>query len=325
VVALAVALALAASASPAQADPSELPSQFGYNYGETDTPRSGGMAGALNALGGDTTAHYINPANLGLMHLYHIQALTQFTPEAGRHLYGGAIVDSTRRLSGGVSFIGGFQDTDGIDRSHLDMRVTLAFAISHMFHLGLSGRYLSLDQEGFGPLGESRVSGGLHDADDAPEGREALVNNVTFDAGLTLVATDELHIGISGHNLTYPDNGILPTTLGGGIGYKTGDFSIEVDGVADFNSWVEPSPRIMAGGEYLIADRFPARVGYRFDLMNGSELPASHQLCAGFGYVDESFSVEASVRRTLVGPSATMIMAGIAVHLESFGVPIQEF
>jgi opacity protein-like surface antigen len=320
-----IVCALSLAALPAAADPSELPAQFGFNYGETDTPRSGAMAGALNALGSDTAAHYINPANLGLARIYHIQALTQFTPEAGRHLYGGAIVDSTRRLSGGVSFIGGFQDADGIDRSHLDARVTLAFAISSMFHLGLSGRYMSLDQEGFGPLGDSRVSGGLLDPDDAPAGRDALVNTVTFDAGLTLVATEELHIGVSGHNLSYPNNGILPTTVGGGIGYKTGDFSIEVDGLADFSSWVSPSPRVMVGGEYLIADRFPVRAGYRFDLMAGSELDPSHQLSAGLGYVDANFAVEAAVRRTLVGPSATMIMVGATIHLEAFGVPIQDF
>ncbi len=301
------------------------PPQFGFNYGETDTPRSGAMAGALRALGGGNTAHYLNPANMGISRLYHIQALTQFTPEAGRHLYGGAIVDSTRRLSGGLSFIGGFQDSDGIDRSHLDARVSLAFAITNQFHLGLSGRYLNLDQEGLGPLGQSRASGGLLDPEDAPFGRDALVNTVTFDAGVTVKATDELHIGLSGQNLTYPNNGILPTTVGGGIGYGTKDFSIEVDGIADFSSWAEISPRVMAGGEYLIANHFPIRVGYRFDLMAGSGLDPSHQVSAGFGYVDTAFAVEAGLRRTVAGPSATMIMAGVSVHLESFGVPIQDF
>lgn len=301
------------------ADP---PPQFGFNYGETDTPRSGAMGGALRALGGGNTAHYLNPANMGITRLYHIQALAQFTPEAGRHLYGGAIVDSTRRLSGGVSFIGGFQDSEGIDRSHLDARVSLAFAITERFHLGLSGRYMSLDQEGLGPLGASRTSGGLVDDEG---GRESLVNTVTFDAGVTIKATDELHIGLSGQNLTYPNNGLLPTTAGGGIGYGTRDFSIEIDALADFSSWVDISPRVMVGGEYLIANRFPIRAGYRFDLLAGSLLDPSHQLSGGFGYVDTSFAVEAGVRRTLTGPSATMIMAGVSVHLESFGVPIQDY
>lgn len=326
---LLVAIAVAVVAPTAEAQEGTFfddpPPQFGFNYGETDTPRSGGMSGALRALGGGNTAHYLNPANMGITRLYHIQALTQFTPEAGRHLYGAAIVDSTRRFSGGVSFIGGFQDDAGIDRSHLDARISLAFAISSRFHLGLSGRYMSLDQEGLGPLGNSRVSGGLLDPEDQPGGRDALVNTVTFDAGVTIKATDELHIGLSGQNLSYPNNGILPTTAGGGIGYGTKDFSIEVDGVADFSSWSEISPRVMAGGEYLIANTFPIRAGYRFDLLAGSKLKPSHQVSGGIGYIDQSFGVEASVRRTVAGPSATIIMVGVSVHLESFGVPIQDY
>jgi opacity protein-like surface antigen len=303
----------------------ELPPQLAYNYGETDTPRSGGMAGALRAMGGDVNAIFLNPGAMGVSRVYHIQALGQFTPEAGRQLYGGAVVDSTRRLSGGLAVVGGFQDPDGIDRSHVDVRAALAFALSNRFHLGLAGRYLSLDQEGLGPLGHSRASGGLYDEEDQPDGRDALVNTLTFDAGAVIRATDELHIGLVGQSLSYPNNGLLPTVAGGGIGYGNGDFSIEVDALADFNSWTEPSPRVMAGGELLIADAFPIRAGYRFDLMAGSGLTSSHQASGGLGYVDPRFSVEASVRRTLVGPSATMIMVGVAFHLESFGLPIEPY
>ena len=75
----------------------------------------------------------------------------------------------------------------------------------------------------------------------------------------------------------------------------------------------------MVGGEYLIANHFPARLGYRFD-----QGPNSHALSAGFGYIEHRFSVEAAVRRTLVGPSATTIVLGVAYFLESSGLaPIE--
>jgi opacity protein-like surface antigen len=99
------------------------------------------------------------------------------------------------------------------------------------------------------------------------------------------------------------------------VGYGTEDFSVEVDGLADFNSWLDISGRVMAGGEYLIADHFPVRLGYRFD-----QGAMSHAVAGGFGYLDPRFSVEASVRRTLVGPSATTIMVGLAYFLESSGL-----
>jgi hypothetical protein len=313
------------SVRTAAADPTELPGPLAYNYGEAETPRGVGMGGAVRALGTGINATLANPANLGVARVYHIQALAQFTPESGRQLYGGAIADSTRRFAGSVAFFGGFVDPDGIDRSFIDIRSAVAFAISDKIHVGAAGRYLTLDQEGFGPLGDSRASGGLRDPDDPPNGRSALVSEFTFSAGVTVLPTEGLHIGVVGHNLTYPGNGVLPTSVGGGIGYGNDDFSIEVDAVADFNSWSEISPRVMAGGEYLVADAVPIRLGYQFDLMSGSGLTPSHSISGGAGYIDTRFSIEASVRRTLAGPGATTIVAGVTVFMESFGVPIEQY
>ncbi|MEM1033097.1 MAG: hypothetical protein AAGN82_22320 [Myxococcota bacterium] len=320
-----VAVALGSPTSHAQEtpNPSELPPQFAYNYGETETARAGGMAGALRAAGGAATAIYQNPANLGLTRIYHIDALGQFTPEAGRHLYGGSIVDSTRRFSGAFSFVGGFQDGEGVDRSSIDLRAALGFAISDAFHVGVAGRYLSLQQEGLGVLGDSRASGGSREEGD-PTQREALVSTFNFDAGVTVRATDELHVSVVGTNLTYRDNALMPTTVGGGIAWATEDFTIEVDGLADFNSWSEVSPRVMAGGEYLIAGRVPVRLGYRFDALAGSGLTPSHQIAGGAGYLDPRFGVQAGVRRTLAGPSATTILVQAGVYLESLGLGVSQ-
>jgi hypothetical protein len=71
----------------------------------------------------------------------------------------------------------------------------------------------------------------------------------------------------------------------------------------------------MAGGEYLLVDHIPIRAGYRFD--SGAE---SHQISAGLGYIASEFMVEASVRRTIVGPDATEIIFGAGYFLESSGL-----
>jgi hypothetical protein len=322
---LVFAVALLGTASSAAAEPTELPTNFAYNYGETDTPRAAGMGSALRALGANTTAPFLNPANMGLTRAYRIQAFAQFTPEAARHLYGGAIIDSTRRFSGGAAVVGGFMDEDGLNRSQIDVRVPLAFAISDSFHIGVGGRYLMLDQEGSGPLGDSRLSGGLKDPDDAPDGREALINTVTLDAGMTVVIADAVNISAVGQNITFPDVGPLPTMVGGGVGYGGERLSIEVDAIADFSSYEEVSPRVMAGGEYVIGDVVPVRLGYRFDLLRDVSKKTSHALSGGLGYLDPRFGIEFSVRRTLVGPEATTVVAGFSFHLESLGVPIQDY
>lgn len=318
--ALAVASATAGVACPGsalgeetQVTSTEAPSTFAYNYGEVETTRESAMGGALRAAGNGTTAPFLNPANIALTQAYHIEAMANVTPENGRQVYGGVVVDSTtNRLAGGISVTGGFMDPSGLDRSWIDIRLALSFPITQSIFIGLGGRYLKLTESGTGPFGSSKASGGLMDP---AGGRFSVVNIPTFDAGLTFKLGDLVHIGLSGQNLTFPDNGYLPTLAGGGIAVATQDFTIEADGVADFNSYSGPRARAMVGGEYLLVNHVPLRLGYRYD--QGAE---SHQLSAGVGYLAREFSVEASVRRTLVGPDATMLFFGVAYFLESSGL-----
>ncbi len=303
----------AAVAAPTAVETTDTPSPFAYDYGEVETPRSAAMGGALRAAGNGTTGIFLNPANLALTRIYHIEAFGEITPEVGRQVYGGALVDSTtNRLAGGTAVTGGFMDPSGTDRSWLDVRLGLAFPINDVFFIGLGGRYLKLTENGNGPFGDSKASGGLKDPNG---GRLALVNIPTFDAGVTLKLANIVYIGLSGQNLTYPNNGYLPTTAGGGIAVATQDFTIEADGVADFSSYLTPTARAMVGGEYLLLSRVPLRVGYRFDQGAGS-----HALSGGVGYVQKEFSIEASVRRTVVGPASTMLFFGAAYYLESSGL-----
>jgi hypothetical protein len=119
-------------------------------------------------------------------------------------------------------------------------------------------------------------------------------------------------VSIVGHNINSTHRGTFPTMVGGGIGYASEVFSIEVDGLADLYSYESATARFMGGGEVLAASHFPIRAGYQFD--QGAGL---HSLSAGLGYVGREFSIEASLRRTLSSPGSTMITVGLAYFLES--------
>src|SRR5262249_24725711 len=159
----------------------------------SETPRSAAMGGALRALGGGSAGIFLNPAALVTTRVYHIEAMTQYTPETHRWVLGGTIVDSvTSRLAGSFSLQGAPlpMDPDGIRRTFLDLRLGLAYPITERFFLGLTGRYLKVNQSGttdpsygFGP---SLVSGGLFDGSSGspPKDRFALVNTATLDVGL---------------------------------------------------------------------------------------------------------------------------------------------
>ncbi|WP_437676412.1 hypothetical protein [Sorangium sp. So ce131] len=335
ILALSGALALTASAGTAAADASSLPPQLSYAYGESETPRAAAFGGALRALGNGTSAIFTNPSAMVETRVYHLQGLLQWSPDAERLVPGAVVVDSvTGRLAGAIAFTGGWIDMGeggGLRRSFLDVRVGLAYPITERLFIGVAGRYAKISQDGtLGGrwLDDGPVSGGLRDSDDVevktnqageqvavPTGRHSLVDEFTFDASLTAKPTDTLYIAVVGQNLTFPNHGLLPTTLGGGVGVGTEDFSIEVDGLADLHSYSDATFRIMAGGEYLAADHFPLRAGYRYDQGAGQ-----HALSIGVGYVGTQFSIEASVRRALAADGPTTIVAGLAYHLESSGL-----
>lgn len=309
--------AFAALAPARAAAQDDISPQLKTNYGEHETARSAGLSGAMRALGNGTTAVLMNPADMVATRVYHIEALAQLTPEAARQVYGGVIVDSmTGRLAGGIAFFGGFIDPEGINRSFIDARLALAFPITERLFIGLTGRYAKITQSGdYEPLTGSRASRGLVDPDaeaSIPPERSPFYDGFTFDAGLTVKATDSLHLAVLGQNLSYPNTGAVPTSIGGGIGYGTSDLSIEVDAIADFNSYTSTSARVMAGAELLLGDHFPLRAGYKFD--GGASV---HAISAGLGYIHTDFSVEASVHRTLSDPGATTIVIGLAYFLES--------
>jgi opacity protein-like surface antigen len=277
------------------------------------------MGGALRALGNGTTSIFLNPANMPLTRLYHIEASGQFTPEATRALGTATAVDSitsSTRVSGGASFTGGLIDPDGLDRVFTDFRSAVAYPFGDRFYLGAGVRYLRMIQDGFGILDNatgktySPVSGGLVNETGQ---HDAFVDTFTFDAGATVRIGQSWHISVVGQNLTHPGHSLLPTTVGGGIGYGTKDFSIEVDGVADFDSWPTTSGRFMAGGEYLVANKYPLRLGYRYD--QGADV---HFVSGGLGYVSTEMSAELAVRRTLSSTiNSTMIGISLTYHLES--------
>lgn len=313
-ISLAVGVTGALAAASALADPSPLMPQVGYNYGEIETARATALGGAVRALGNGTTALYANPAGMATSRVYHLEALAAIWPEPRRQSYGAGAVDSvTGRLAGGFGGQYASLDPDGVQRKWTDMRLALALPISDKLFAGVTGKYLKLRQNGMGPreLPADLATSGLAD--------EAIVNHLTFDAGLTVKPSDSLAIGLVGSNLTSPGHGFLPLSFGGGLGFGTRDISVEGDVLADFSTYVRAGGsnrttwRTMFGFEYLAADRYPLRIGYRYD-----QGASTHSLSGGLGYVDPQFAVELGVRRSLGSKDFTAPSTAVVIELQYF-------
>ena len=160
---LALGLAVFSNAG-LSAGASALPPEVGWDYGDVDTGRSAGLSGAERALGTSYDALLSNPANMVSSRVYDVAALASIWPEASRQTFGAAIVDSSTsstRLAGGLAALWTIQDHNGVDRLASDLRLGLAMPFSEVFRAGVTGRYLSLRENGNGPLGYSLASGGL--------------------------------------------------------------------------------------------------------------------------------------------------------------------
>jgi hypothetical protein len=297
VVALIVGSIAALGATPeAWADRMSTSPEQAYDLGETASARSVGMGGALNGLGVSTTALYLNPANMAMARVYHLEAQGAYSPQAQRQMYGLAIVDSvmnSNRLSGGVAATWNEIEPSGLHRVWTDVRAGLAMPLGDHLALGVTGRWLHVDQAtGVGPLGPF--------PDPASDGtsNSPIFNGITLDLGAT-AAFGDFRLGVSGHNLTNPGTALAPTTLAGGIGWGTPVFAIEADGMLDFTTFGTMKERVMLGGELFLADRYALRAGWRYD--TGTQINAAS---VGFGYVDPRWSIEIGLRHDLVGSHA---------------------
>jgi hypothetical protein len=308
-VATLVGLASVSSSGIALADPSSTSIEQGYELGEIQHPRTVAMGGAAQVWGGSTTAVFVNPANLPLYRVYHLEGLAAFGPEARRQSYGGAVVDSsTSRLAGGFGGTWSQMDPDGIRRQWTDLRLALAYPLGDRFHVGLTGRYLRANQAVTrGPFGQSLASDGRSD--------EPIVNEFTFDAGAAVAITEGLRLAVSGRNLTAPGYGLMPLIVAGGLGWSNRTVTAEANTLVDFTTFGSARARAMAGAEILLADHFPVRGGYRYDA--GMK---THALSLGLGYVDRRFSVDVGGRRDIVADHpSTMISVGLRFFIDSGG------
>lgn len=283
--------------SASSADPMTTSPEQAYDQGQVPTARGVGMGDALNAIGVSTPALFMNPANLPLARVYHLEAFGAYAPEAQRQTYGLAIVDSVlnaSHISGGLGGTWNEMDPDGLHRVWSDIRAALGAPLGENLAIGVTGRYLHVDQHvSAGPFGPSFASDGTSSG--------ALTSLVTFDVGATAILGD-FRLGLVGHNLTNPGNSLAPTTSALGLGYTSQMFSIEVDGMADFTTFGSTTERIMGGAELFLGGHYALRGGWRYDTGTALNTPS-----LGLGYIDVRWSAELSARHDLVGSHANTL------------------
>lgn len=320
------ALALAAGActtllAPTARAQTYRPPEYGYGYAEVEGPRTLALGGATRAFGWSTSAVGANPANVAAQRVYHAEGLASYDAAPHRFQYGISVIDGvTSKMAMGIQVVRSTlgnslgTDSDAYQRTSNDIRLTGAYPLGDRFLLGMTGRWLRVSQDGVGPFGPSGVS---------KSGGDTNANIFTFDVGLMLALSESFRIGAVGYNLTAPKDGLAPLMIGGAVGFRAGDFTLEANVVgSDKSYWGGWKARYQGGAEYLVADRYPLRIGFVHD--TGAKRSS---LSGGLGYVEKQFAFDVAVRGDLSAPDvagkALVFVVGLRYFLDNGAAPEQ--
>jgi len=247
-----------------------------------------GTADAVRATSVGTAGLYFNPAGMGLVSQYAIEAGYTYSGNLDAHAVGAAAVDSktNQMIAMGVGYAFLLGEEDGHSRDGHQIRGGFASGWESEdfgFHLGAVGRYFTLNRQG---LSDSEF--------------------FTLDVGVILEIMQMFRIGVVGTSLIDTKTEEAPRQVGVGGAFTYGAFQASFDVNMDIQTDPESLfPEYGAGAQYLIENIFVVRAGFS---MGGIE---EHKtLALGAGYVSTALAADVSFsKRTDIAGGAVVSLA----------------
>ncbi|WP_224241811.1 PorV/PorQ family protein [Hyalangium gracile] len=249
--------------------------------------RAYAMGGAYRALGMGTEAVLGNPAAIAMWQMYRIEMHGAWDTHNKDAFGGVALMDAkTSQLAAGLDYhILSLRNGEGRATAHYS---TLAFAlpITPGVMVGTSVHYLRMSSP-----------------------RQA--NSTTVSAGLLLRLSDGISAGFSAHNLIDTQNEELGRYYSAHLGFMTGLLTLAGDVRADFESREERIFTYSVGGEYILGQTLPFRVGYTYD-----GFQKASQLGVGLGFLTgEGGGIDIGYRHDLGGEKGRLVALTIKLQV----------
>jgi hypothetical protein len=249
------------------------------------------MGGALRASSSNTSAVYLNPAAMGMAHVYHLNMKYQYTGLDELHNGGIVLMDSITHpiFSAGLSLDYFKSARNHSDFESWDGRIATSLNLREVFFFGVTARYLRVahDVES-GSVGPNGLP-----AFPSNDGMQA--NGFTLDVGIAAKAGSIVSLGVVASNITDTGTIYAPFQLAGGISVLLKNmWLIESDLVADFGSYSETGLEWQLGTELILREQFSLRGGFNREFhfgVNGYSL--------GFGYTAAKFAFDVGFRQDI--------------------------
>ena len=245
-----------------------------------------GIGDAVRATATGASGLFFNPAGIGLLSQYSIEAGYTFTDDMAGHALGASAVDSKTNaaLAMGVGYAFLMGEEDSVQRQGHQVRGAISSGWrweDFAFRVGVGGRYLTLDNTALG--GEQFF---------------------TLDAGLVMEIVRMFRIGVSAQNLVDTRTGAhrnaglaanprAPRQLGAGAALTIQAFQASFDATMDLQT--DPNNLFVqyaVGAQYLIANMVVMRAGFQ---LGGYD---DHQTVTfGAGYVSDMLAADVSVAK----------------------------
>jgi hypothetical protein len=277
-----MSLALAALVSAALFAPAPHPEEGLAR--ELTGVRSLAMGGAHRGVGTSNDTLYLNPAGMALIKRYSVELQYGYSPFDGITRLNTSAVDSkSGPVAGGLGYTRERSDPENLGLGLNRFYMGAGYALSPAFALGLTGRYLR---------------GAFTD----PAGREEVIDLYNGDVGAMLALSNALTLGVSYNNIMKTEHEALaPPTLGFGVGISGTGFVLAGDVEIDRSEHADNAVTYRTGGEYVLAQAFPLRMGYsrlRFLDKKGAERP-ENLVAGGLGWFSGSGALDIGFEQSL--------------------------
>lgn len=262
---------------------------------QTESARGLALGTGMRASAMSTSALDYNPAALVLGRVYHVEGLVDYMADMKTVALGGAVVDSsTSRLAAGFGLRGLLSGEGGM--GGIDGRLGLAFPFSDAISIGLSGRYMAVNQDQL-----SMTDMMVHSV--------RLAKGFTLDSSLRIAPLPNVQLDVTAYNLLRLSgdlaNAYAPFILGGGFAVGIADVAnIGADVLVDMTSYSSAATIFGGGAEVFLGTSIPLRIGYNYDVKR-----TQHTLSFGIGYTDSSVGFDLSLHQDIGGIGDTRIAA----------------